>query len=352
MLLESNGSVGVPGLGVVSRKFKSARTAPADGVIHPPETTGSFDPSHKTKGRLLEQYIMYQTGAPKPAVRMALKQFASNIDAHLKSSGKLALTDFGTLELSGKSIVFSPDASAFNAGYNDLDIVQLLPEMAPIEELPPAPVVPNALTPGVALDAAAVDLEAAPKIEVDPGEIHERKKTRLPLIIAILMALFLGMCAFAYIQYKVRKSAITERMVINRSPVSDRTPQTDSSDKAALKLDTNEQQVEETEADPLGTITPTDNVSSEMPVPADDGASQRQMTPSPDCVIIVGAFGVEANVQRMLDRLNAMNLTTTTIVRGELTQVGVGVVCDSQEMTETLAVLQAQVEPQSWVFYQ
>ena len=68
------------------------------------------------------------------------------------------------------------------------------------------------------------------------------------------------------------------------------------------------------------------------------------------CYVIVGAFGVSSNVDRMIDRLEGMGYGVATMPNRGLTQVGVTSTCDSLQIDKVLEDMRANVEAQAWIY--
>jgi hypothetical protein len=69
-----------------------------------------------------------------------------------------------------------------------------------------------------------------------------------------------------------------------------------------------------------------------------------------DCYVVVGAFGVQSNVDRMIERLSKMGYSSARMTRNNLTQIGVPAACESAEVAQILADLQQNVEAAAWIY--
>jgi hypothetical protein len=98
-----------------------------------------------------------------------------------------------------------------------------------------------------------------------------------------------------------------------------------------------------------------EETSAELELPAvetDSHASnQPATTPSKgrECHVVVGAFGVNSNVRRMVSRLESLGYSVDTMAKGSLTQVGVPAPCGTAEIERVLAELRSSVEAQAWI---
>ena len=102
-------------------------------------------------------------------------------------------------------------------------------------------------------------------------------------------------------------------------------------------------------------IGPDDNEEAKVPGTSNETSAETEESTvgeSSPCYVIVGAFGVSSNVDRMIERLAGMGYDTATMPSRGLTQVGVPARCDSHEINSILRDLQTQVEAQAWILNQ
>lgn len=355
MLLEMEGQVRVPGIGRLTQSRVPARLRQGNGLIDPPQAGAYLEVSTIQKGKLLERYITYQSGARRKEARQAIAQFGQHIVKEIERSGFAHFPSFGTFSRVNGQIVFEPAAEVVNARYYGLQPVEILrdPSTAPQPTAQPAeqPKHVSQVSPEV-LPAA----EPAPKV-VQETPVAQRQRRAVPVLLIALVALVLATCVFAFVQYKMKQQALAEQALFNRSPVSERVEvpvekdaqgeQATAEDSAASVLPESED-VESSgqhEAPSSEEATPADTPES----PAHETDTEAEADPALPCLIVIGAFGQQANVDRMVTRLQELGWSAVTMPRGELTVVGVPVVCRGTAMQADLSRLRTEVEAQAWL---
>lgn len=78
-------------------------------------------------------------------------------------------------------------------------------------------------------------------------------------------------------------------------------------------------------------------------------ATSSMQKPSGDCVIIVGAFGDQRNVKRMIKRLEGLGWKVYSKQPYKLTKIGAYVPCDNAGLHNALDKLQHTIEPNAWI---
>ena len=237
---------------------------------------------------------------------------------------------------------------------------------------------------------------------VKPEKVR-RRRLAVPVILPIALLVFVGACIIAFIQYKTRASMVYPVEAYNRSPVTDSagnqtdlslglspgeetapgnlsqgdssttTNQIEDSGDAASATSpattaTDEPQItdapEVADEPEAATEEPVDEPlaaeSSGVDPPAEEGPdSVEDTTAEPvessgevaagQCIVVVGAFGVQANVDRMVQRITQMGFQPVTRSKGALTQVGISAQCRSAEITQLLQTMRSEVEAQAWI---
>lgn len=75
-----------------------------------------------------------------------------------------------------------------------------------------------------------------------------------------------------------------------------------------------------------------------------------QSKPTGDCIIIVGAFGEQSNVDRMKGKLEMLGWEVYSNQPYKLTKMGAYVPCDRQGLQAALQELRETVEPKAWIY--
>ncbi len=450
LLLDSENSVRIPGLGRLSRRVKPARVSKEEWTAAPPESTVDFTASEKKKGKLLARYIAYKSGVDSQAASNHVNEFATTIASELQESGRVSVDYLGVFQKKQDQIYFTANTETANAAYHGLKTVQLPTsslrseseidgsEVAPDFEEKTVTVTPN---PTVS-EEENVDAEIVAVSQSVGGMPHpivpskneglpsgasvrikddDKKRLRVPVLLPIFLVIFLGVTALAVMQYNKRGAIYHPAATYNRAP-GQQTPLfgsgAESKNDAGVTADNNEEPLENEKAshdeildntfDVLGFSTELDNSGKDnneeqFSAPAekeelivnemksadrstvdtesngtgisglgDITASSSDSTidetePDPvenhlpvkdsgedaltsDCYVIVGAFGVQSNVDRMLVRLTEMGYQPAKMARNKLTQIGVPAPCGSSEVQRVLADLQLNVEAEAWIY--
>ena len=284
----------------------------------------------------------------------------------------------------------------------DTEVVHVPPTPEEVPDAVVAPVIPDVVpAPFVAPGQSHTEAEKEevpaeqPVDQAIPPEAQTRETTRrgVPLVVPVALLAFVAVCIIAFVQYKSRNAMMYPVEAYNRSPIADTAkpmekkadefsltpdpgtgaPATADSDEQAAGGDSSSAALqppgEDTSAlesttpdssrlgDNSSTIRPDEeshnrdfghtDIETESPSAPEAAPVPSQQTRQ--CYVVVGAFGVQANVQRMADRLTAMGYQPVKRPSGQLTQVAVPAPCDSPELQQLLDNLQTEVEKDAWV---
>jgi hypothetical protein len=197
--------------------------------------------------------------------------------------------------------------------------------------------------------------------------VEGRKKRDVPLAFSIAAFIMLGLLVGAFLFYQSRISHQDSAILIDSTLTDDKeqtvtpseqntdaTSETPESDPKIVLGDTGtreevgEDQIDETEI--VAEVETPVVVETQAEVETPSITKQESLyAATGECLIILGAFSVGANVERMTNRLRAMGYTTLTQPRGSLTQVGIPVDCKAQNLQVVLGFLRKNVEQQAWV---
>ncbi|RLD22292.1 MAG: hypothetical protein DRI69_01580 [Bacteroidetes bacterium] len=471
LLLDSENSVRIPGLGVLTRHVQSAKILTKEWLVKPPRATVDFTASGAVKGKLLARYISYKSGVDPKVAADHVGEFTKAVKSSLRASGKASVDHLGVFYQKEENIYFAADVKTANAAYyglktvglpgradepvQDADVAEsvVVPIMAVNEvsqetttELAPEPVTeqePVALTAGLPVQTERSDTDGTqPVAEVGSKPESSKKKARVPMVLPIFLAIFLGVTVLAILQYNKRDALYHPAATYNRAPVqetplfgSGKESKTESSDPTA-ELDptaSNKEEVDDKQTiagviddsardmlglkndntasgddDLEGDADSSDESKAQLGIdPKSGGASQMENAERPvdiveenseisdasedtgvaaerigeeedithsdvitsdpvesksfddevhvevltsDCYVIVGAFGVQSNVDRMLARLTKMGYAPASMQRNNLTQIGVPAPCGSGEINRVLEDLQLNVEAEAWIY--
>ncbi|MDX1476053.1 MAG: hypothetical protein R3301_00050 [Saprospiraceae bacterium] len=347
MLLELEGQVRIPGLGILTRSVEPARIDQQASVILPPRAHSRMQVSDTAEGRLLEKFIAHHSGQPLQDVRDALHHFSSDLRTRTAEAGSATIASFGSFKRVEERVVFTPDTSAHNARYAGLKPVTVLQQPVTPSDVD-EPRAKSLVTNGEPTPGAQAAL-AEPAIAA--------RRRAVPLFVIVLIALMLVTAIFAYLQYQARQTALAEQARFNRSPVSEQviTARPQEAEEAPQDADTQVTQP----SDPGQPAVPDTAVSEmdESEVETDTPLDSAQVMPDNvveesvdhDCVIVVGAFGEQDNARRMLARLEQRSLEATSFARGTLTVVGVKAPCSGVALRDLLSQMRSEIEPGAWI---
>jgi hypothetical protein len=432
LLLDSENTVRIPGLGVLTRSIQSAKVLREQWSVKPPQATVDFKASGKNKGKMLARYISYKSGVDAGAADVHVGDFAASVKSSLRESGRVSIDYLGVFYHSENRIYFTPEEDTVNAAYLGLKTVELPVVIAHSEQGVDASesvtgsdwetteVIPESgheahskLTLEAVLADHAVGLTSdteesaangmqAEKVPVSTADTSKRR-IRIPILLPIFLAIFLGVTALAIMQYNKRGAIYHPAATYNRAPVED-SPIFNDGEESTTELSIPSENYEEATGDDrkltevfsdnakdmLGIEKESDKIEKEYPIdkselmgetdlpdgsasPAERDLKEENYTvdnvmesdpivhkPAPgasdkddltkQCYVIVGAFGVQANVDRMLVRLTKMGYAPASMPRNNLTQIGVAAPCGSVEVQLILKDLQQNVEAEAWIF--
>jgi cell division septation protein DedD len=68
------------------------------------------------------------------------------------------------------------------------------------------------------------------------------------------------------------------------------------------------------------------------------------------CFVVVGAFSNASNVERMVERIEAMGYTASQIKGGGLTRVAIQTSCDPSQLQTVLNTARSSINPEAWIY--
>ena len=393
-LLHLHGSVRIPGLGKIAQSKEPAREEMLHDRIAPPQTLSTFVPDKTHRGSLLERYIVYKTNLSRTKVRKELLQYAKQIHIQAGDGATADLGYLGTMVQGSRDLEFRPNETFLNPGHAALTKVPLPPylkdpEQADQKTVPDAPY-ELSLPPLVSAwpeheegEHHREDLEVpsetiAPDNHPDPDVVHEdipavlpatkkaqspeppevvpvaeaRRNHRwvIPVAAGVLLLVFLAGFLLLrrdrdHIAETVLRTDRTERQDIILEPVP--AESTDQQDNAQIVLaDTGSHPVEEEASvsrEPQ--YAPETEPPPAVPPATDSGTAAG----SKSCMVVVGAFSLTRNADRMIQRLSALGFETRSVQKGNLAQIGIPADCDASDLDMLVTQVRNAVEPTAWV---
>ncbi len=226
----------------------------------------------------------------------------------------------------------------------------------PIQEKPEAPVTPEPVvysTPERSLQKNQGAVRTVP-----PKEVSKRRE--IPLAVPLAAMIMIGLLIGAFLFYQSRTSHPESAIIIDSTLTDDHDQTLITSGESNTKDDIAQENDEAdtkialadtgTHEEGEATTTPTpETIIPESVTPASTEQDESLHVATGDCTVVLGAFSLESNADRMVSRLQSMGYTAQTQPRGQLTQVGVPVDCKAQNLKVVLDFLRKNVEPHAWV---
>ena len=94
---------------------------------------------------------------------------------------------------------------------------------------------------------------------------------------------------------------------------------------------------------------PTESRAQELPKEKEANSDLSEAKKNTDCIIIVGAFSNQRNIQQMKEQLSDKGYHLYSASSGSLTRVGVQAPCPSSEILQELRTIRREIEPTAWI---
>ncbi len=211
--------------------------------------------------------------------------------------------------------------------------------------------------------AAASSVGATPDVDPSLSENEEDTSSSRSLFIVLILVLILALVmVIGSLMYwgPLTSSSTTkadypmqkERMNVHPEELSSavkRTSDTQSmgEENTPFELEHRVPVVESSLSD--AKPNPTESASEELPKETKADSDESEVKENTDCVIIVGAFSNQRNVQQMKERLTDRGYHLYSASSGNLTRVGVQAPCPASEILEELRTIRREIEPSAWI---
>ncbi|MEP6795692.1 MAG: SPOR domain-containing protein [Saprospiraceae bacterium] len=359
-LLQQVPSVFVPGLGRFDAIFHPAVIDLQASQIKPPHIQTDFVPDVATENDILPAYMHYVSGIDFNAAKESIHLFVNDVLFNLETGEPYSIDKFGTFSKSTSNVLhFTPDWDAFNLSFNGLEVIDLHPKQVKVSTpiyVKPEKAVPEFVeytskevkTEPIETYKIAEPVETQKIIETSveepiPPPLEEtitpvrpgidESTTRLAwVILASALVLITLLCA--YLAWDI----ISDRQRINQLTqlYPDTLAITNEFD-IPVKMDT--------------IISHTPPVTETPPVEKPDTIEKPvvQEQTEPPCFIVVGAFTNQANVIKMMERLQSLGYKPEKIKGGKLTRVAISTSCDKDNLQKILSEARASINPEAWI---
>jgi hypothetical protein len=401
-LLHLNGSVKIPGLGKTEQKQLPAREQDGTDMMLPPQTGTSFTQLESPRTGLLERYIAYKTNLSRTKVRKELLQYSQQVRDTARNEGSADLQYLGTVS-GTDSLSFQARQEFLNPGHSALHATHLprhiRPDLIPEDtaesaseslvpafvsswpdqdegehhsedvEIPSETVGPESQNetapeptaePSVIIPDAREPLAATASAEPDPEPKQRNSRLwLLPLLAVLLLAV--GFTAF----FLVRRDKVDTSppdLVLNQDVVTEEIAEVDKPDPVVDDISGSGAEIL---PDGLSTESPSASVpldeipeasaesepiaSSEVVGNLTGNSTASNTSESQECLIVVGAFSLTANADRMTELLRSLGYEVRSVQRGKLAQIGVPVDCSAEHISDVTATLRNTVEASAWL---
>jgi cell division septation protein DedD len=359
-LLQQVPSVIVPGLGRFDAIFHPAVIDLQASQIKPPHIQADFVPDVASDNDILPAYMHYVSGIDVNEAKEIIHLFVNDVLFHLETGEPYAIDKFGTFSKSASDLLhFTPDWDAFNLSFNGLEVIDLHPEQVkvstpvyskPETTLPefiehtsiegkrepletykiPEPVDTKKIIETPVEEPIPVPVEESIR-PVQP-DINESTNKLAWIILSSALILITLLCA--YLAWDI----ISDRQRINQRTQSfpDTLAITNEFD-IPVKMDS--------------VVTHTPPVAETPPVEKPDTIEKPavQESTEPPCLIVVGAFTNQANVIKMMKRLQSLGYKAEKIIGGKLTRVAISTSCDKENLQKVLSEARASINPEAWI---
>ena len=264
-------------------------------------------------------------------------------------------------EMAGRREEITPDAHSQPAP------MEFTPDLPEPEIMTPAPVLLHEKAEPIVIPVAALGKQTDNRqpstiavSKTSPPTIVKQKRQR-SLVIPIAAIALLGLFVVAFLFYQSRISYKESTALIDTTETQDQEQPLASSDENEVADEVGHDEAqEETKVALADTGTRKESDANHAVQEENIAPTAKSGTPvssvqesihiaTGECLVVVGAFSVAGNTERMVSRLQAMGYTTLTNPRGQLTQVGVPVDCKANNLQVVLDFLRRNVEQEAWV---
>ena len=307
-------SIDLPGLGRLFWLVKGPSKGNTYSQIVSPSIILQFESAADTSDELSEHLASTYNLAPRQASAV-VADWMKHIKSALQSEGRFEMKLLGTLISKNNAVVFEPNTGLIGENLKLPDFI-VSPVDRPYSGLSP----------------------------VNRPEGNDENGTFFRIltnfIIPIILLFLIGLLSFFI--YRQLTDPIPGHqngtMIVTDTTDAEGIGQEDSSlDSHLAPMDSNEQ------------VLTDDTTWQEEEIPIGEEEERLSDFVNRFCIIIVGSFKRQSNVQRMIEKIEAMGLTTHTEQFGEFTRVGVKFDCYENDLYRTLFQLRGKFSDDAWI---
>ncbi len=287
-LLFEHEAVAVPGLGSFVSAYRSAEVDQVQGELHPPSKTISFNENLVADDGLLISYVHHKHDLSVEQAREAVRKYVEQVKGAIQRQEIVVFPEVGRLYQDyEKNLQFLPDTTNFSTQSYGLPKVSAYP----------------------AAWSHSQRQTAAERSRPAPNPKQQRA-ANLGLVAAIAAAVVVIAIAgyFLFTDFQSSSEESLQRVPTSRVNVSPSGGEGKAADSLSAGEEKDSGQTEEELLPPAGEF------DTESPTAAPD---RRYL------VIVIGAFGNQKNVERLVDRIYDAGYEPYTERAGSLTKVGI-----------------------------
>jgi len=328
-LLYTNQSVSVPGLGSFVSGYESASIDPVQGELSPPSKSLMFNKNLVVDDGLLVEHICREEKISAIEAQQLLEAYVNEIKEAIDKREIVTFTDLGRLykDYEGQ-IKFLPDGTNFNTNSYGLPSINFYPigKTEPIAQAP-----------------AANDKKKQPS---GAGGFFSRflNNGLAAVVLGVATVVILVTVYFLFIQSPESGREEAHKVPTSRVNVK---PGADSQQQQSTASADTEMQEE-------SPSKPEDENPAEPEQPDEIDTERPTVSPQQKYfVIILGSFGNEGNVQRLVERIYQAGYEPYTEQSGKLTKVGIQkAYTEKSEITATLRDVRQEFSEDAKVYKQ
>jgi CCDC81-like prokaryotic HU domain 1/CCDC81-like prokaryotic HU domain 2 len=338
-LLFEHDTLIIPGFGGFTATRSPAAVDYAGGSAFPPSKTLVFNENLKIDDGILSYDVSRAHGLSAEEAKQAIQDFVDQTIIQLNAREIVALPGVGRLYKNyEQKIQFLPDANNLNRDAFGLPPIQFspiarsrevaeptaAPETAPPPSIEtPAPPPPPPVTTFEAPVVPPVEKIAAPSAPITPpytAQVDAPPPASGGIISWIIGALLLALLAgLGYNIYKKRQTAAAETEIVAGNGIEDEGSPREKTLAEEVKGATDNVEVKMPDPDQMPPAT-SESEKTTPPPPAEKPAAKPKVTESTPpkkttaasggrhCILIIGSFKDERNIDRLIAKLKANNL--------------------------------------------
>lgn len=322
-LLYENDVVNIPGLGGLVAKYKSATIDQVQGKLHPPSKDLGFNSNLVVNDGLLVNYVKEKNQLSYGDALKAVEEYVKSVKETIAKREIVVFPNVGRLYMDyEKNLQFLPDNNNFNTDVYGLPTVQFYPVMRTDK----AEATKNPVT------SAKTNIQSKTILSTQISKWFQEYLPYIGGVSIILIGLGVYFTFFNESPEMPNNIQKVPGKKINVSPTL-----TEDEDELALDDladdETDEAAIAVVPNDETDEVEEIPDEAAEEDEPFGDEIDTEEATPAPGqkvAKIVVGSFGSESNVKKLIKKIYEMGYEPYTEKAGSLTRVGVQMAYDEE----------------------